>query len=79
MQPIHAGTIEPAILKWTIASPLLAIMIAIHAVYTIMYNYTDTHIGRPYAYGAMLCPIRVRDTPYAYGPTYAYRAEHRSY
>ena len=35
-----------------------------------------THIERPYMYGTILCPIRVWDSPYAYGPTYAYGAEH---
>ena len=39
----------------------------------------------PYAYGTMLCPIRVWashmrirvwDVPYPYGPVYAYRAQH---
>ena len=44
-----------------------------------------TYIGRPYAYGTVLCSIRVWDTPYAsvwdapyaYGPTYAYGAEQK--
>ena len=34
-----------------------------------------THMGRPYAYGTVLCPIRIWDTPYAYGLIYAYGAE----
>ena len=33
-------------------------------------------MGRPYAYGTSYWPIRVRDIPYAYGPIYAYGAEH---
>ena len=53
--------------------------IAILTVYTIMYVYS---YGTPIrvwdnvmSHTRMGCPIRVWDVPYAYGPTYAYRAE----
>ena len=35
-----------------------------------------THIGRPYAYGTMLCPIRIWDTPYAYGTSHTHMGQH---
>ena len=60
---------------WCTHSACYTLIIMEHAILGIQSKHAC--MGCPYAYWASCLPIRVRDSPYAYGPVCAYGAEHR--